>query len=102
MAQRRLRGWNPLETINSLVASGGPRLLARARELGVANGYAANACEDVVAPPAPTKRKEHGRRECRRRNLERATMNDGPQIQTAGWRRARTAAPVWVLAPKTI
>jgi lambda family phage portal protein len=46
MARRRLRGWQPpLENINSLVASGGPRLLARARELVVTNGYAANACE---------------------------------------------------------
>ncbi|SLN74717.1 phage portal protein [Roseisalinus antarcticus] len=46
MSQRRLRGWNPpLENINSLVASGGPRLLARSRELVVTNGYAANACE---------------------------------------------------------
>jgi capsid protein len=46
MAQRRLRGWQPpLENINSLVASGGPRLLARARELVVTNGYAGNACE---------------------------------------------------------
>ena len=34
MSQRRLRGWQPpLENINSLVASGGPRLLARSREL---------------------------------------------------------------------
>lgn len=50
MAHRRLRGWNPpLETINSLVASGGPRLLARARELVVTNGYAANACEAFAA-----------------------------------------------------
>ena len=50
MAQRRLRGWNPpLENINSLVASGGPRLLARARELVVTNGYAANACEAFAA-----------------------------------------------------
>jgi lambda family phage portal protein len=46
MSKRRLRGWNPpLENINLLVASGGPRLLARARELVVTNGYAANACE---------------------------------------------------------
>ena len=46
MAKRRLRGWQPpLENINSLVASGGPRLLARSRELVVTNGYAANACE---------------------------------------------------------
>jgi len=46
MAQRRLRGWQPpLENINALVASGGPRLLARSRELVVTNGYAANACE---------------------------------------------------------
>ncbi len=46
MAKRRLRGWQPpLENINSLVASGGPRLLARSRELIVTNGYAANACE---------------------------------------------------------
>ena len=46
MSRRRLRGWNPpLENINALVASGGPRLLARARELVVTNGYAANACE---------------------------------------------------------
>jgi len=46
MAKRRLRGWNPpLENINTLVASGGPRLLARSRELVVTNGYAANACE---------------------------------------------------------
>ena len=46
MARRRLRGWQPpLENINSLVASGGPRLLARSRELVVTNGYAANACE---------------------------------------------------------
>ena len=46
MAKRRLRGWNPpLENINSLVASGGPRLLAQSRELVVTNGYAANACE---------------------------------------------------------
>ena len=38
--------WNPpLENINALVASGGPRLLARSRELVVTNGYAANACE---------------------------------------------------------
>ena len=30
MLHRRLRGWQPpLENINSLVASGGPRLLAR-------------------------------------------------------------------------
>ena len=50
MAKRRLRGWNPpLENINSLVASGGPRLLARARELVVTNGYAANACEAFAA-----------------------------------------------------
>lgn len=46
MSQRRLRGWQPpLENINSLIASGGPRLLARSRELVVTNGYAANACE---------------------------------------------------------
>jgi hypothetical protein len=46
MSRRRLRGWNPpLENFNSLVASGGPRLLARSRELVVTNGYAANACE---------------------------------------------------------
>jgi lambda family phage portal protein len=46
MSRRRLRGWQPpLENINSLVASGGPRLLARARELVVTNGYAGNACE---------------------------------------------------------
>ena len=46
MSRRRLRGWQPpLENINSLVASGGPRLLARSRELVVTNGYAANACE---------------------------------------------------------
>jgi lambda family phage portal protein len=46
MSKRRLRGWNPpLENINALVASGGPKLLARARELVVTNGYAANACE---------------------------------------------------------
>lgn len=44
MAQRRLRGWRPpLENVNSLIASAGPRLLARARELVVTNGYAANA-----------------------------------------------------------
>jgi lambda family phage portal protein len=50
MSKRRLRGWNPpLENINALVASGGPRLLARARELVVTNGYAANACEAFAA-----------------------------------------------------
>jgi capsid protein len=50
IARRRLRGWNPpLENINALVASGGPRLLARARELVVTNGYAANACEAYAA-----------------------------------------------------
>ena len=50
MSRRRLRGWNPpLENINALVASGGPRLLARARELVVTNGYAANACEAFAA-----------------------------------------------------
>ncbi len=50
MARRRLRGWNPpLENVNALVASGGPRLLARARELVVSNGYAANACEAFAA-----------------------------------------------------
>ena len=33
MSQRRLRGWQPpLENINALIASGGPRLLARSRE----------------------------------------------------------------------
>ena len=43
-------GWNPpLENINALVASGGPRLLARSRELVVTNGYAANACEAFAA-----------------------------------------------------
>ena len=50
MARRRLRGWQPpLENINSLVSAGGPRLLARARELVVTNGYAANACEAWAA-----------------------------------------------------
>ena len=50
MSRRRLRGWNPpLENINALVASGGPRLLARARELVVTNGYAANSCEAFAA-----------------------------------------------------
>ena len=50
MAKRRLRGWNPpLENINALVASGGPRLLARSRELVVSNGDAANACEALAA-----------------------------------------------------
>jgi hypothetical protein len=50
MAKRRLRGWNPpLENINALVASGGPRLLSRSRELVVTNGYAANACEAFAA-----------------------------------------------------
>lgn len=50
MARRRLKGWNPpLENINALVAAGGPRLLARARELVVTNGYAANACEAFAA-----------------------------------------------------
>jgi capsid protein len=50
MARRRLRGWQPpLENINSLVSSGGPRLLARSRELVVTNGYAANSCEAFAA-----------------------------------------------------
>ena len=50
MSRRRLRGWQPpLENINSLVASGGPRLLARSREMVVTNGYAANACESYAA-----------------------------------------------------
>jgi Phage portal protein, lambda family len=50
MAKCRLRGWQPpLENVNSLVASGGPRLLARARELVVTNGYAGNACEAFAA-----------------------------------------------------
>ena len=50
MSRRRLRGWNPpLENINALVSSGGPRLLARSRELVVTNGYAANACEAFAA-----------------------------------------------------
>ena len=49
MSRRRLRGWQPLENINSLVASGGPRLLARARELVVTTGYAGNACEAFAA-----------------------------------------------------
>lgn len=50
MARRRLKGWNtPLENINALVASGGLRLLARARELVVTNGYAANACQAFAA-----------------------------------------------------
>ena len=50
MSRRRLRGWNPpLENINALVASGGPKLLARSRELVVTNGYAANACEAFAA-----------------------------------------------------
>jgi len=50
MSRRRLRGWQPrLENINSLVAWGGPRLLARSRELVVTNGYAANACEAYAA-----------------------------------------------------
>ncbi len=42
-------GNHRLENINSLVASGGPRLLARSRELVVTNGYAANACEAYAA-----------------------------------------------------
>ena len=57
MAQRRLRGWRPpLENVNSLIASGGPRLLARARELVVTNGYAANACEafGALSPSCPS------------------------------------------------
>ncbi|MFO7756980.1 MAG: hypothetical protein R6V26_00645 [Roseovarius sp.] len=46
MSQRRLRGWNPpLENINALVASGGPKLLARSGERVVTSGYAVNACE---------------------------------------------------------
>ncbi|MBE7183835.1 MAG: phage portal protein [Methylobacterium mesophilicum] len=50
MARRRLRGWQPpLENVNSLVAAGGPKLLARTRELVVTNGYAANACEAFAA-----------------------------------------------------
>jgi lambda family phage portal protein len=50
MARRRLRGWQPpLENVNSLVAAGGPRLLARSRELVVTNGYAANSCEAFAA-----------------------------------------------------
>jgi len=50
MSKRRLRGWNPpLENINTLVAAGGPKLLARSRELVVTNGYAANACEAFAA-----------------------------------------------------
>ncbi len=50
MSRRRLRGWQPpLENINSLVASGGPRLLARSRDLVITNGYAANACEAYAA-----------------------------------------------------
>jgi hypothetical protein len=35
--------------VNALVASGGPRLLARARELVVTNGYAADPCEAYAA-----------------------------------------------------
>lgn len=50
MARRRLRGWQPpLENVNALVAGGGTRLLARARELAVSNGYAANAVEAFAA-----------------------------------------------------
>ena len=41
MSRRRLRGWNPpLENINALVASGGPRLLAR---LAIDTGYETSA-----------------------------------------------------------
>jgi len=55
-SRRRLRGWNPpLENVNALVASGGPKLLARARELVVTNGYAANACEAFAANALTTK-----------------------------------------------
>ena len=51
MAKRRLRGWNPpLENINALVASGGPRGSWRGPESWlVTNGYAANACEAFAA-----------------------------------------------------
>jgi len=50
MSRRRLRGWQPpLENINSLVSSGGSRLLARSRDLVITNGYAANACEAYAA-----------------------------------------------------
>ena len=75
MAKRRLRGWNPpLENINALVASGGPRLLARSRELVVTNGYAANACEafaanlvgDGIKPSATT---EHVEQHYMKRNI---------------------------------
>lgn len=50
MPRRRLRCWQPpLENINSLVSSGGSRLLARSRDLVITNGYAANACEAYAA-----------------------------------------------------
>lgn len=46
---KRLLGWQPpLENINSLVARGGPRVVARSRELVVTNGYGANAGEAVA------------------------------------------------------
>lgn len=46
MSARRLRSWRPaLENINSMIASGGLSLLARAREMVVNNGYVANAAE---------------------------------------------------------
>jgi hypothetical protein len=45
MAKRRLRGWNPpLENINALVASGGPRLLVRSRELVVTKCLQVRGC----------------------------------------------------------
>ena len=46
MSSRRLRSWRPaLENINTMIASGGIGLLARAREMVVNNGYVANAAE---------------------------------------------------------
>jgi capsid protein len=95
MSQRRLRGWQPpLENINSLVASGGPRLLARSRELVVTNGYAANACEafasnlvgDGIKAGIVSRRKVVEATGCDVEEIDRENATDAARVAALGLR----------------
>lgn len=104
MTARRLRSWRPaLENINSMVAEGGLRLLARAREMVVNNGYVANAAEAFASSmvgdgikPSPLLADEETRKLLNRWWLEWTWQSDADGITDLYGQQAMIARELFV------
>lgn len=104
MSARRLRSWRPaLENINTMIASGGINLLARAREMVVNNGYVANAAEAFASSmvgdgikPSPMIEDEKLRALLNRLWLEWTWQSDADGITDLYGQQAMVAREIFV------